>query len=565
MNDKTAAFTFLDGAVLIGYFVGVTLFGLWVARKVRSSGNYFLGDRKLRWWIMMGQAFGTGTHAEHPVAQTGATFDAGMGTIWYQWKNMLITPFYWLLAPWYRRSERTTVGEIIEDRYGRSLALVYSLFAIAFFVFNQGAMLKGAGKVIAIAVGEDVISANGVVVAMTAAFILYSFFGGLVASAYTDFVQSFLIIVLSFMLIPAGLAQVGGFSGLRESLQPEFFDLYSAASGLDAFTIAMLSVNGLVGIVAQPHLVSMAATGNTERAGRVGMTYGNMVKRLCTIGWALTGLIVAALVVQKGMSLHDTEAAFGLACRQFLAPGFTGLMAACVLAANMSTCSNFMVNTGALFTRNLYVQYLNPKAADIQLLWIGRISGLILTLSGVFFALTVDRVLDAFLFTETIAAFMGVMFLGGLLWKRANRYGAWAATISTFGVYYLLNYLASDHLKLVYKWDAVPFAWAMLAGFSALIFISLATRPESKEKIETFFENMVRTTDEEGLPADAPRPLAAERGEDLILLDFPGWFTRERWRGFPSRYREDLVGFALAWVAVGALILLAWGVGKIGA
>jgi Na+/proline symporter len=563
--ESTAAFTWLDGAVLIGYFVAITLFGLWISRKVRSSGNYFLGDRKLRWWIMMGQAFGTGTHAEQPVAQSGATFEGGLGTIWYQWKNMLITPFYWLLAPWYRRSERTTIGEIIEDRYCRSLALVYSLFAIAFFVFNQGAMLKGAGKVIAIAVGEETISANGVVVAMTAAFILYSFFGGLVASAYTDFVQSFLILILSFMLIPAGLAQVGGFAGLRESLPAEFFDLYSAASGLDAFTIAMLSVNGLVGIVAQPHILSMAATGNTERSGRVGMTYGNMVKRLCTIGWALTGLIVAALVIQKGMTLEDSEAAFGLACRQFLAPGFTGLMAACVLAANMSTCSNFMVNTGALFTRNIYIHYLNPNAEDHTLLWIGRTSGLFLTLSGVLFALTVDRVLDAFLFTETIAAFMGVMFLGGLLWRRANRYGAWAATLSTFGVYYALNYLANQELKLVYKWPAVPFAWAMLAGFATLIVVSILTRPEPLEKIERFFDNMRRTTDEEDLPEDAPRPLAEERGEDLVLLDLPGWFTLERWRGFPGRYREDLIGFALAWLAVAALILLAWGVGRIGA
>jgi hypothetical protein len=51
--------------------------------------------------------------------------------------------------------------------------------------------------------------------------------------------------------------------------------------------------------------------------------------------------------------------------------------------------------------------------------------------------------------------------------------------------------------------------------------------------------------------------LAAERGEDLILLDLPGWLTAERWRGFFRRYREDLVGFILAWVSVGFLVLVA--------
>lgn len=561
---RVASFTTLDGLVLIVYFVGILIFGLWMARKVKSSGNYFLGDRKLKWWIMMGQAFGTGTHAEQPVAQAGASFALGLGTIWYQWKNMLITPFYWLLAPWYRRSERTTIAEIIEDRYGRPLALVYTVFAISYFVFSQGVMLKGAAKVIAIAAGEEVISPNGVVVAMTVAFIVYSFFGGLVASAYTDFVQSFLIIVLSFLLIPFGLAQVGGLAGMRESLPEDFFSLYSAASGLDVFTISMLSVNGLVGIVAQPHMLSMYATGNTERAGRVGQTYGNFVKRFCTIGWAFTGLIVAALVVQQGYHLEDREAAFGFACRQFLAPGLTGLMVASVLAANMSTCSNFMVNTGALFARNLYMQYINPSAPDRDILRIGRISGLVLTLAGVWFALRVKTVLDAFLFTETIAAFMGIMFLGGILWKGATRHGAWASTISTFVVYYLLNYAATEEIKLVYKWEAVPFAWAMLAGFSSLILVSLVTRPEDPARIEKFFDNMRRSTDDEGLPDGEPKPLAADRGEELILLDLPGWFTAERWKGFPGRYREDLVGFALAWVAVAVIIGLAMSIGLLG-
>ncbi len=382
MQSPSAAFTWLDWTVLFGYFVGITAFGLWMARKIASSGSYFLGDRRLPWWVMVGQAFGTGTHAENPVAQAGATFDKGFATIWYQWKNMLITPFYWLMAPWYRRCERTTIGELVSDRYGRPLGFIYTVFAMCFFVFSQGAMLKGAGKVVSVATGGEIISPNGVVIAMTAAFLLYGFFGGLIASAYTDFVQGFLIILMSFMLIPAGLAAVGGFAGMRESLDPSFFELYSRVSGIDGFTIAILTLNGLVGITAQPHILSMNAAGRSERAGRVGQTYGNMVKRFCTIGWAFTGLIVAAMVLERGDALADKENAFGYASLHLLAPGLTGLMVACVLAANMSTCSNFMVNSGALFTRNLYQEYLRPKATDREALLVGRISGLTLTMLG---------------------------------------------------------------------------------------------------------------------------------------------------------------------------------------
>ena len=555
MTDK---FHWLDTLVLIGYFLGITAYGLWLTRKVKSSDSYFRGEQKFRWWIMMGQAFGTGTHAENFVAQTGASFQLGFASIWYQWKNMIITPFYWFIAPWYRRSERTTVGEIVEDRSGQKLAVMYSIFAILFFVFAQGVMLKGAGKVISVATG-NLISSDGVVIAMTVAFILYSFFGGLVASAYSNFIQALMIIILSMMLIPSGLGAVGGMSGMRETLPADFFKLFSADSGLGAFTIFMLAINGIVGITAQPHMVSMCATGNTERAGRVGQTYGSFVKRLCTIGWAFTGLIVAALVIQSGQMLDDPEMAFGFASRELLWPGLTGLMVAAVIAANMSSCSNFMVNTGALFTQNIYKEFINTNPTDKQVLWMGRYSGLGLTMLGVVFAFYVENVLHAFLFLETIAAFMGIMIFGGMLWKRGNRYGAWAGVILSFGLYYVLNYLDTGALEIVYKWKPDLFGWAILVGFVSYVVVSLLTKPEADEKIEQFFDKMLRLSDAEKT-ADGKKPFAKDFGHDLIFLDIAGWLKRERWQGFFKRYREDWLGFLLAWGFVSLLVFVAWAI-----
>lgn len=549
----------LDYIVLIGYFVSITSFGIWISRKISTSDSYFRGGRKFKWYIMIGQAFGVGTHAEMPVAQTGATFSNGFATIWYQWKNMLITPFYWLIAPFYRRSERTTIGEIIEDRYGSAMGLSYSVFAITFFVFSMGVMLQGAAKVISVASGNQ-FSPNLIVLVMTIAFILYSFIGGLIAAAYTDFIQSFLIIVLSILLIPLGLKAIGGFHPMKELLPDHFFDLFNSKSGIDAFTIAMLAVNGIVGITAQPHMISMCATGNTERAGRIGQTFGSMVKRLITIGWALTGLVVAALVIKKGVTLPDPEMAFGYACSVLLVPGLVGLMLAAILAANMSSCSNFMVNTGALFTQNIYKKYIRPEASDQNLLWMGRYSGLGLSVMAVIFALGVKNVLHAFLFVETLAAFMGIIFLGGIIWKRANRYGAAAAVITSLSVYYIVNFVTIGELVLVYKWTPAPFGIAMLSGFFMFWLVSILTKPEEKEKNDAFFDNMRRKSDAKEPGTDGKKPLASLTGDDLVLLDLPGWGRKERWTNFFRRYREDIAGFLLSWLVVGLLIALAWGI-----
>ena len=155
---------------------------------------------------------------------------------------------------------------------------------------------------------------------MTVMFILYSFVGGLVAAAWTDLFQGFLIIVLSFMLIPLGWSVVGGLDGMQASLEPFRFSL-ATPSGIGPWVIAMLTVNGLVGIMAQPHQLAAVGTGKDERTCRVGMFYGNMVKRVCTVGWALVGLIVAAMIAQghaDAAMLGDPENAFGFACRQLL-------------------------------------------------------------------------------------------------------------------------------------------------------------------------------------------------------------------------------------------------------
>ncbi len=296
--------TTIDWVVLISYLALIALIGVIVGLKVKDTAHYFLGARGFNKWLMIGQTFGTGTHAEMPVSLAGAVYSFGVSGIWYQWKNLFATPFYWLIAPLFRRIRRTTVAELIEDRYGSWMGAFYTVFALIFFTINMASMLKGAAKVISQAVGGHV-PVNEIVVAMTLVFVLYSFIGGLVAAVWTDFLQGFLIIALSFMLIPLGWSQVGGMGGMRQALDPHMFSL-ATPQGIGAWFIFMLTLNGLIGIVAQPHLMATVGTGKDEYTCRVGFLYGTFVKRFCTVGWAMVGLMVAALMV-RGVGRHDAR------------------------------------------------------------------------------------------------------------------------------------------------------------------------------------------------------------------------------------------------------------------
>ena len=537
----------LDWVVIVAYFVIITAIGLIAGRHVRKTGDYFLGERRFGPWLMIGQSFGVGTHAEMPVSLAGAVYTSGASAIWFQWKNLFITPFYWIMAPIFRRIRRTTMAEFTEDRYGSWMGAIYIVFATCYLIINTGSMLKGAGKVISQATGGSV-GVNEIVVAMTVLFILYSYVGGLVAAAWTDLFQSVLIIVLSFMLIPVGWSLVGGLAGMHASLPPHFFSL-ATPSGIGPWAIAMLTINGLIGIMAMPHQIAANGTGRDERTCRIGMTYGNMVKRFCTVGWMLVGLIVAAVIAQGAsgtLTLKDPEDAFGFACRLLLGPGALGLMIASILAANMSTCSAFLVDSGALFTEGLYRRHIAPARPDSHFLLVGRVSGVAVTMLGVVYALyLIESVLYSFLLTETMSTFIGISVFGGIIWRRANRWGALASLLGAFTTNFVLYWWTGRRLD---HWDANVFLAALLVGTFLLVVVSLATAPEPAKDLDAFMRRLETSSD------GKTETDSHDAGKDPLMLVDILHLGRRAKDGLWRTYREDLWGFWLGWAIVAVLV-----------
>jgi Na+/proline symporter len=292
------------------------------------------------------------------------------------------------------------------------------------------------------------------------------------------------------------------------------------------------------------------------------MFYGNMIKRVCTVGWALVGLIVAALVAQghaDAAALGDPENAFGFACRQLLFPGALGLMIASILAANMSTCSAFLVDSGALFTEGLYRRRVMPGREDRHYLWVGRASGFIITMFGVLYAIfLIESVLYAFLLTETLATFVGIGVLGGIVWRRANRWGALASVLASLATNFILYFVTGQRLD---HWDPNVFLASLAIGTIALVVVSLLTAPEPQSRIDDLFERLQTSSDSPlpSLPADlspslpaAAKESAAEAGaprHPLLLVNLLRLRRAAGAQGWRA-YREDLGGFAAGWLIV---------------
>ncbi|MCG8374694.1 MAG: hypothetical protein MI700_14215, partial [Balneolales bacterium] len=198
MEASFLGLNILDWLVIAGYIILITTIGLWANRGVKSTGDYFMGGRRFGKLLMIAQAFGAGTRTDQAVAVIGASSQIGLAGIWYQWLYLFSTPFFWLIAPIYRRLRYITIGDFFEQRFGTGMGAAYALVGLFWFAANIGVVLKGTGVTIEAITGGE-ISTNAAVIGMMLFFIFYGVLGGLVAAATTQLIQGFFILLLSFL------------------------------------------------------------------------------------------------------------------------------------------------------------------------------------------------------------------------------------------------------------------------------------------------------------------------------------------------------------------------------
>ncbi len=82
---------------------------------------------------------------------------------------------------------------------------------------------------------------------------------------------------------------------------------------------------------------------------------------------------------------------------------------------------------------------------------------------------------------------MGISILGGIVWRRANRWGAVSSLVVAMAVNFSLYYSRGQRLD---NWDADVFCIALIAGIATMVIVSLITPPEPKMKMDSFFDRL---------------------------------------------------------------------------
>jgi len=507
-----------DWAVVALYFAAVVAIVFATRKKgPQDADDYFLASRSTGWFVLGASIFASNIGSEHLVGLAGSGAASGVPVAQFEiLAAFALLLLGWLFAPFYLKSGVATMPEFLEKRYSAGPRYYLAIISIVGYVLTKISVTIAAGGIVFESLmGIDFWTGAVIVVVVTGAYTLW---GGLRAVLYTDMLQMFVLIGGAVAVTALGLAQVGGWEGLRASVEPERFSLWRAVSHPEFPWTGVLFGAPILAVwywCTDQFIVQRVLSAKGIHEARKGVLFAGFLKQLPLFLFVLPGLIAYALVRQGKLDLPDSDAALPALVGALLPVGFKGLVAAGLLAALMSSLSSVFNSCATLVTVDLF-QKLRPGASDRALVTSGRIAVGVMTLLGLAWIPFMDLVSgQLFTYIQSVQAYISppiaAVFLAGVLWPRANAAGAIAALAFGFlaGIGRLLGEInaaaLSGPVADLVRMNFLHFAILLFAGSTlVLALVSLATARPPREKIE-------------GLTLGGAKATMAERGGGLEI------------------------------------------------
>ncbi|MDD4876152.1 MAG: sodium:solute symporter family protein, partial [Dehalococcoidales bacterium] len=229
----------------------------------------------------------------------------------------------------------------------------------------------------------------------TVVFVAYTVLGGQHAIIRTDTIQSVILFAGIFGSLALVLSQVGGFSGLRNSLPAEQFSfpLSSAFNGYEF--ISLLLLVGLTYVVG-PDMYSRIFCAKDSTVAKKSVLWTALLIIPFSFGIAIIGMGAAALFPEIA-----AERAFPTVITELLPPFLGGIVLAALLCAVMSSADTCLLSASAILTMDV-LKPLKPSVDKAKILFISRWGIVVVGVLALILALILKGVISALLFAYTI-------------------------------------------------------------------------------------------------------------------------------------------------------------------
>jgi SSS family solute:Na+ symporter len=454
----------IDIVVILIYLIAIVFIGSWSglrSHRGTEGKNYFLAGGTLTWPLIGMALFSTNISTTHLVSLAQEGYQNGLAYGNFEWMAAFtLIALSLFFAPFYYRSRVATLPDFLEQRYSRGsrdwlagLSIISAIFIhIGFTLYTGAVVLQG---LFAIPVMTSI-----VVAALLTG--LYTIIGGLKAVVVTESIQTVILILGAVIITVAGFIQVGGWQDLKTAVGPVKLSVLRAAgdpSGLSWYSIFLgYPVIGLWYWCADQTIVQRVLGAKDENHARIGPLFAGFIKILPVFIFVLPGTICLALVNQGQLPvLPDSKNAYAFMITHLLPAGLTGVMAAALLAALMSTVSGALNSIATLFSYDLYLRW-KPDTPDRQLVVIGRIVTFVAMILAIVWSPLISHFESIFQGIVALICYIAppvtAVFVWGIFWQRASAKAALITLISGSACGLIVFFL--DWNKELTGWNVPP-------------------------------------------------------------------------------------------------------------
>jgi SSS family solute:Na+ symporter len=421
-------------ALLGLYAAALVAAGLWISRRVRAAGDFFVAGRQLPAGLVFTTLLAANIGAGSTVGAAGLAYRHGISAWWWSGCAALGCVLLGLVvAPRLHRlaAERgfLTVGDFLEARFDGSVrAIVAGLLWLGTLSILAGQLIAMAWAIEAVA---GLPKAWGCVLA---GLVMVAYFsaGGLVAAAWVNLLELVVLLAGFAIALPFAWSAAGGWAGLRGAAGPEAAAAYASPFGLGGAMLLGLLVTFVPSFAVSPGLVQKTYGARSASAARAAVLWNAAALVLFAFVPALLGMAARA----TRPDLSNPELALPVLLADVLPAWVGSLGLVALFAAEISTADAVLFMLSTSLAQDLYRRFVDPAATDARLLRVSRWTAAGAGAAGVVAALFVPSVADAlkaFYGVMTVALFVPV--LAGLLAPRATardaRRGIVAGTLAT--------------------------------------------------------------------------------------------------------------------------------------
>ena len=439
--------------VLALYFLILLSIGFFASKRVSNITDYYVGGKKLGYWIAALSARSTGESGWLLIGVTGMGALMGVSAFWIVIGEVIGVWISWqFMAKKFKRMtdeyDSITIPDFLVSHFRSTTHTIRIVAATAlslFVVIYVSAQIDITGKTFESFLGLNYYTGIAIGFGIV---VMYIFSGGFLAVAWSDFFQGSLMFVGLLLLPVVAYFSLSGDASIIEGLRnidPALLNIWGSGGLTLMNFVAVLGLLSIgIGFMGSPQVYVRFIAIKNEAEIEKGKWVALFYTLLTDSAAVMIGILGRYMLTQAGdnpeMILGNAaENVLALVLGQVMPTLIIGVYIAAVLSAVMSTVDSLLVVASSAVTRDFYQQILHPNIDERKLMGLSKKATLTLAILALGVALAVSVLSPTrtvfwfviFGWSGIAATFCPVIILS-IFWKGFTEKGAIASMVTGF-------------------------------------------------------------------------------------------------------------------------------------